>query len=235
MRVSFVIPCHNSADTIHPAVESVLTQSHKDIEVVLVNDASTDSLPQYLEWLARQPFAGKVKIINLEKNVGRSEARNIGNRAATGDILCVLDGDDLSMPKRAELTVKAFEKGAVFVHGAAHMMDMVGRNLGMVPSDVFSRENSIEKLSAGIIHSTVAYSKDLAMRYPYLSGEPARLGVDDFTIFMPMAFDGVKFDYLPNPLCAYRVNEFGISAKRDNAEVIAFKKGFIDSLSKVPA
>ena len=234
MKISFVIPAFNSADTLYPAIESCLSQSHKDIEVVVVNDGSTDSTPDLLAWLDRQDNGGRVKIINQE-NKGRSESRNVGNQAATGDILCVLDADDLSMPRRAELTVKAFEKGAVFVHGAAHMMDMVGRNLGMVPSDVFSRENSIEKLSAGIIHSTVAYSKDLAMKYPYLSGEPARLGVDDFTIFMPMAFDGVKFDYLPNPLCAYRVNEFGISAKRDNAEVIAFKKGFIDSLSKVPA
>ena len=108
-------------------------------------------------------------------------------------------------------------------------MDVVGRDRGMVQTDVFNREKAIESLSAGIVHSTVAYSKDLANRYPYLEGEPARLGVDDFTIFMPMAFDGVKFDYIPSPLSAYRVNEFGITAKRDNEEVVRFKKGFLEA------
>lgn len=230
MRVSFVIPSYNSAEFLHPAVDSCLVQqTHKDVEVIVVDDASTDSTKQYLDWLEKQGHGDRLKIIRNEKNMGRSASRNIGNRAASGDIIAVLDADDISAPRRAELTVAKFEAGSVFVHGAAHEMDVVGRDRGMVQTDVFNREKAIESLSAGIVHSTVAYSKDLANRYPYLEGEPARLGVDDFTIFMPMAFDGVKFDYIPSPLSAYRVNEFGITAKRDNEEVVRFKKGFLEA------
>ena len=230
MKISFVIPSFNSAEFLPPAVESCIGQTYKDIEVIVVDDCSNDSTADYVAWAKRQAWADKVKFIRNEVNMGRSASRNIGNAAATGDIIAVLDADDINAPHRAELTVSKFKAGAVFVHGAAHQMDAVGRDRGMVPTDVFNREQAVDKLSAGIVHSTVAYTKDLAARYPYLPGEPARLGVDDFTIFMPMAFDGVKFDYISSPLCAYRINNFGVSALRDNDEVVAFKKGFIDSL-----
>ena len=232
--VSFVIPTHNNAEFLHPAIESCLIQTHKDIEVVVVDDSSTDSTPDYVAWAKKQDWADKVKFIRNEKNLGRSASRNIGNKAATGDIIAVLDADDINSPDRAALTVAKFKAGSVFVHGAAHLMDAVGRGGGMVPTDVFNKAKAVETLSAGIVHSTVAYSNlYIAKRYAYMDGEPARLGVDDFTLFMLMAFDGVKFDYIPNPLCAYRVNELGITAQRDNAEVVAFKKGFVESFAKV--
>lgn len=234
MRLSFIIPAFNNAEYIHPAIDSCLGQTHKDIEVVVVDDASADSTADYLAWMEKQDNGGRLKIIRNAVNMGRSASRNIGNAAATGDIIAVLDADDLATPRRAELTVAKFKAGSVFVHGAAHKMDPVGRDLGMVESDVFNRDKAIAAMSAGIVHSTVAYSKEIATRYPYLAGEPARLGVDDFTMFMAMAFDGVKFDYIPAPLAAYRINEFGISAQRDPKEVHEFKTGFLKGL-QVPA
>ena len=231
MKCSFVIPSFNSAEYLHSAIESCLAQSHKDIEVVVVDDHSTDSTPDYIAWAKKQKWASKCIFIHNEKNMGRSASRNIGNRTATGDILAVLDADDLSMPRRAEITVSRFEKGAVFVHGAAHKMDPVGRDLGMEETDVFNKEKALERLSAGMVHSTVAYSKELAASYPYLEGEPARLGVDDFTIIIPMALAGIKFDYIPTPLSIYRVNEFGVTAIRNPEEVVKFKKDFVEGLT----
>lgn len=233
MNLSFIIPTYNSAEYLHPAIESCLQQTYPHVEVVVVDDCSTDSTPDYVAWAKKQEWANRVIFIRNEVNMGRSASRNIGNAAATSGILAVLDADDLSTPRRAELTVAKFKAGSVFVHGSAHKMDPVGREMGMVGTDVFNRDKAAEVLSAGIVHSTVAYTKTLAQRYPYLAGEPARLGVDDFTIFMPMAFDGVKFDYIPTALAAYRINEFGVSAQRDNAEVVAFKRGFVDSLKVV--
>lgn len=234
MKLSFIIPAFNNAEFVHCAVESALEQTYKDIEVVLVDDCSTDSTPDYLAWLEKQGHAN-LKIIRNEKNMGRSFSRNLGNRTAAGDILAVLDADDIAAPRRAELTVAKFRSGAEFVHGGAYLMGVTGTDLGMVETDVFNLDKAIASASAGIVHSTVAYSRGLANRYPYLEGEPARLGVDDFTVFMQMAFDGVKFTYIPSPLAAYRQNENGIVAKRDNDEVLNFKRGFLKSFEKVAA
>ena len=163
MKLSFVIPCHNSVEYLHPAIDSCLMQSYENIEIVVVDDCSSDSLQDYVVWAKKQEWANRVKFIRNEKNLGRSASRNIGNAAATGDIIAVLDADDLSMPKRAELTVAKFKAGSVLVHGAAYKTDAVGRDLGMEQTDVFNKEKALEVLSAGIVHSTVAYSKDLAM------------------------------------------------------------------------
>ena len=244
MKISFVLPVHNCAEFIHPAIDSCLKQSYDNVEVIVVDDFSTDSLPDYVAWAKKQGFASKVKFLRNEKNLGRSASRNIGNAAATGDIIAVLDADDLSMPKRAELTVARFKAASLpsiglannlLIHGGAYKTDAVGRDGGLAPTDVFNKEKALETLTAGIIHSTVAYSKELAMRYPYQEGEPARLGVDDFTLFMTMALDGVKFDYIPSALAAYRVNEFGITNTRNAEEVEKFKRGYVEGLLAVAA
>jgi glycosyltransferase involved in cell wall biosynthesis len=229
MKLSFVIPAHNAAPYLHPAVDSCLIQTYKDIEVVIVDDCSTDSTPDYLAWLEAQKDP-RVKIIRNEKNLGRSVSRNWGNNAATGQVICVLDADDINAPRRAELVVPKFKAGAMFVHGAAHRMDPVGRDLGMMPTDVFNKEKALETLTNGIVHSSVAYTKEFAMKYTYQAGDVARLGLDDWACFLGAALDGVRFEYVPVPLCAYR-DGVGITAVRSESEVTAFKKSYAEAFT----
>jgi glycosyltransferase involved in cell wall biosynthesis len=204
-----------------------MTQTYKDIEVVIVDDGSTDSTEQYLQWLMKKGD-NRVKIVDHSKNEGRSAARNSGNKAASGDIICVLDADDICTPSRAELTVRKFKDGAEFVHGAAHMMDAVGRDLGMMETDVFNKDKAIKSLTNGIVHSSVAMTKKLALEYPYSSGDFARLGIDDWKQQTDLYMAGVKFEYISAPLCAYRAG-VGISATRDNEEVRKFKEGYLSA------
>ncbi len=235
MKCSFIIPTHNVAHYLPAAVNSALNQTHKDIEVVIVDDASTDSTPDYLAWLGKQEYRSRIKIITNEINLGRSASRNIGNNASTGDIILVLDADDLAAPKRAGLTVSQFEKGAQFVHGACHKMDAVRRDMGLMETDVFDKGKALETLTNRIVHSTVAYSRDFAKKYPYPeSGDAAKLGLDDWACFISAALDGVKFEYIPVPVGAYREG-VGVSATRDAEEVIKFKKDFLASRMAVPA
>lgn len=233
MKISFVIPTFNNEEYLHPAIDSCLQQTI-DCEIVVVDDCSTDSTSDYIAWAKKQEWADRVKFIRNEKNLGRSASRNIGNAAATGDIICVLDADDICIPTRAELTLAKFKAGADVVHGAAHMMDPVGRDLGLMPTDVFNLRTAIENKTAGVVHSTLAYRRDIALKNPYLSGDAARLGVDDFCLVMSLAAQGLKFDYIPTPISAYRTNPHGITSTRKPDEVESFKNGFVETLG-VPA
>lgn len=227
MKLSFVIPTFNSAEWLHPAIDSCLAQTYKDIEVVIVDDGSTDSTDDYLKWLMKKGDH-RIKLVSFAKNEGRSAARNAGNKAATGDVICVLDADDISTPRRAELTAARFKAGAKFVHGAAHMMDAVGRDLGMMSTDVFKKDKAIEAGTNGIVHSTVAMTRELALAYPYSAGEYSRLGIDDWKQQTDLYMAGVEFSYIDAPLCAYR-SGVGISAVRDEEEVKAFKKAYLSA------
>lgn len=87
--VSVIIPFYNRFDLVKNAVESVLKQTHKNIEIILVNDGSDE------DFLNKYEGKEKVKLINLEKNAGVSNARNIGIENAGGDYIAMLDSDDL--------------------------------------------------------------------------------------------------------------------------------------------
>ena len=235
MRVSFVIPSFNSAEFLPHAVDSCLKQTHKDIEIIIVDDASTDTTQDYIHWLSNDEQASKIKVIRNKTNLGRSKARNIGNSAASGKIIAVLDADDIATRRRAELTASRFSSGAVFVHGSAYIMDTFGRNLGMMGTEVFKEELARESLTNGIVHSTVAMSKELALEYPYADGLASRLGCDDWEQQTWMASKGVKFEYIPSPLCAYR-SGVGISSERSEDEVKKYKQDFLAALKvEVPA
>lgn len=232
MKISFVIPSHNAAAWLPPAVASVLAQTHKDIECIIVNDGSTDSTDKYLAWLVRQLDA-RVRILSTAR-MGRSGARNYGNGYASGDVICVLDSDDLAYPKRAEIVAREFSRGAEFLYGSAAVIDAVGTKIAEEAAAAFDREQAAETLLNRIVHSTVAYSKSIAERFPYLGGEIAELGLDDWAMQTQVAAAGVKLQHVPNALAVYRKLDTGISSTRDEAKVVEAKKRFIESL-KVPA
>lgn len=227
MRVSFVIPAHNASAWLPLAIKSAMDQTHKDIEIVIVDDKSTDATPDYLAWLEAQKDA-RVRIIRNTENFGRSASRNIGNEAATGGIICVLDADDLATPTRAAVTVSKMERTkADFVYGGARVIDAVGRNLGEIAAQPFDLAKATKTLLNGIVHSTVAYTKDLALGHPYPSGEFSDLGIDDWAHQMAVAKSGAKMEPILQVVTAYRHLSTGVSKTRDEEKVKAAKLAYL--------
>jgi glycosyltransferase involved in cell wall biosynthesis len=104
MLVSVIIPTFNRARTIERAVNSVLDQSWKQIEVIIVDDGSTDGTVQLLA-----KYENKIRIIR-QTNQGASAARNAGIKAATGEIISFLDSDDSWLPEKTERQVKLLRR-----------------------------------------------------------------------------------------------------------------------------
>jgi glycosyltransferase involved in cell wall biosynthesis len=103
MLVSAIIPTYNRARTIERAVNSVLGQSWQPIEVIVVDDGSTD---QTTDILAR--YGDRIRLIR-QKNEGPSAARNAGIKAARGQIISFLDSDDSWLPDKVERQVKLLQ------------------------------------------------------------------------------------------------------------------------------
>lgn len=98
-RVSFVLPAWNAAGTVASAIESCLAQDWGDVEVVVVDDGSTDGTSQVL-----RAFGGRIRLVE-RANGGVAAARNSGVRVATGEFLAWMDNDDLADPRRARIGV----------------------------------------------------------------------------------------------------------------------------------
>lgn len=102
LRVSVVIPAYNAAATISAAIASVLAQTIKPYQIIVVDDGSTDNTTD----IAIQ-HAG-VFVLTQKENAGPSAARNTGWDAATGDIVAFLDADDTWKPEKQEAIINVF-------------------------------------------------------------------------------------------------------------------------------
>jgi glycosyltransferase involved in cell wall biosynthesis len=104
MLVSVITPTYNRAKTIQRAVNSVLAQTWKELEIIVVDDGSTDRTDEILK-----AYGNKIRVIR-QQNGGASAARNTGIRAATGEIISFLDSDDEWLPEKTERQVKLLQR-----------------------------------------------------------------------------------------------------------------------------
>ena len=104
-KISVIIPAYNVGNYIQDAVQSVCQQTYKNIEIIVVNDGSTDQTKENLENISDK----RIKIINIP-NSGVSTARNIGIESSTGNYIAFLDGDDLWKTTHLENAVTAFNQ-----------------------------------------------------------------------------------------------------------------------------
>ena len=97
--VSVVIPCHNAAHTIGDAIASAQSQTFENVEVLVVDDCSTDGSARVVSH-----YGCRVILISTEAclPMGPSHARNVGLRRSSGDFVQFLDADDILMPEKSQ-------------------------------------------------------------------------------------------------------------------------------------
>lgn len=123
ITVSVVIPCYNRAGTIAEAVRSVYAQSRGPLELIVVDDASTDESAQ----IAARAGA---RVIRVANNAGNATARNVGARAATGDAIAWLDSDDFWDANHLRIVAGLLDRYPEAV-GAASATRFVGSRSGI--------------------------------------------------------------------------------------------------------
>jgi glycosyltransferase involved in cell wall biosynthesis len=107
VRASVLIGAFNSAATLERAIDAVLAQTERDIEVIVVDDGSTDdSVAVARASAARDP---RVQLLRMERNVGIARSLNAGIEAARAPVVAVQDADDFSAPERLERQLAVLE------------------------------------------------------------------------------------------------------------------------------
>jgi glycosyltransferase involved in cell wall biosynthesis len=102
--ISVIIPYYNREEFVDEAVQSVLAQTLKPLEIIIVNDCSRESARRKLD-----RYASACKILDLPKNVGLAGSRNAGMRVARGKYIALLDDDDIWLPHKLEVQRKYME------------------------------------------------------------------------------------------------------------------------------
>lgn len=118
-KVSVIIPVYNRENLIRRAIDSVLRQSYRDYEIVVVDDGSTDSTPRELD-----SYGGQIKVIR-QANRGPYAARNAGIKSSEGEYIAFLDSDDEWFPERLAKQVPLLDAGPELglVYGNGELID----------------------------------------------------------------------------------------------------------------
>ena len=106
--VSVVVPTHNRRRLLKKSIKSVLSQTYSNLEIIVVNDASSDGSEDYLKHLEEQD--SRVHSVHNKKALGGAAARNIGIRNSQGEFIAFLDDDDEWLPEKTHKQVDFFQE-----------------------------------------------------------------------------------------------------------------------------
>lgn len=107
MKVTVLVAVYNAEPYLRQCLDSLLCQTHSDLEIMCIDDCSTDASPAILEEYAKRDK--RIQLLRMERNSGQAAARNKAIQQSTGDLVCFLDSDDWFSPDSIALAVKAFE------------------------------------------------------------------------------------------------------------------------------
>ncbi len=142
--VSVIVPVYNRADLVGATLESILAQTYRNIEIIAVNDGSTDTSLEVLKAYADK-YPDKVKLID-QQNTGQVRARNNGIQHAQGEFIAFLDSDDTWAREKLELQIPLFTPKTGLVYCGINEVDQNNTIIRTVPCEAGMRGSIYRKL-----------------------------------------------------------------------------------------
>ncbi|MGM7702886.1 glycosyltransferase [Pseudalkalibacillus sp. Hm43] len=224
MLVSVVMAVYNGGEYLKDAVDSILNQSYKNLEFIIVNDASTDHTRDYLESI-KDP---RVRVFHQKTNRGTPVCLNLAISHANGEWIAIQDADDMSMPSRIQEQVNYLKRFpevgllGTFVkcicnHGELPVMELIKMESGF---NVYREHQEIMEnrfWGCPFCHGSTMYSKKL---FDDVGGynEDYRI-CQDYGLWLRM-LEKTKAHKLPQYLYQYRVHSDSVSHQDNHSTYI---------------
>lgn len=227
-RVSILIPCYNASATVERAVDSALAQTHRDIEVIVADDGSTDASLAVLK-----RYRGDARVsIHAEPHRGGNGTRNRLLELARGEYVQFLDADDELDPEKVEVCVAAFEGDVDVVFTDREICTGDTRQLGRYPEPAgdivtyFIRNSVITMLPLSRLTDVKSVG----------GFDPSLPCCQEYELYLRLALHRWRrVRHLPVPLCTYYVTAGSTSSNQ--GRVFATKAdvllGFLEKLRKL--
>ncbi len=201
-KVSVIIPTYNRSEYISETIDSVVAQTYKDFEIIVVDDGSTDNTKEVLA-----KYGSKIKVID-QVNSERAIARNNGVQNSSGEYIAFLDSDDLWLEDKLEKQVKILDemKDVVLVYGQSLRIDEKSSDIKAAKrqKEGYSGDAFEKLLIRNIITSPtpVLRKKD----FEKIDGFQTKyIPYEDWEFWIRMSLLG-KFYYISEPLSRYRIH-----------------------------
>jgi len=211
-KASIIIPTHNGDQYIGQTVDSALAQTYGDVEVIVVDDGSTDDTRQVLA-----QYGSQICYIHQE-NRGPAAARNVGFAAAQGEYLLFLDSDDLIPPDKLTRQINFLEAHPNYqiVYSAWQFISSDGARIigevrpgkeGNLLKDILCRSFVIVSPGAVVLR------RECLEKGGLFDESLALMGSEDTDLWLRLATAGYTFGYINQPLLQYRVRRGSMSSR----------------------
>ncbi len=205
--VSIITPSYNSEKYIKETIESVLTQSYKNWEIIIVDDASSDNATQIVDEYVKKD--SRVKLIKLKQNRGPANARNRAIKKASGKYIAFLDSDDIWLPTKLEKQIEFLqENNLVITYSAYETMDEDSKyiNTRNIQKSITYKDmlksNHIGNLTG--IYDVDFFGKITMKEH----------GHEDYILWLEILKQIESTKGIPEPLAKYRVLSKSISSNK---------------------
>lgn len=216
--VSVLLAVHNGERYLEQSMRSVMAQTLRNIEIVVVDDASSDSSPDILKRLASED--PRIRILTLEKNLRLAGALNHGLDHVRAPYVARMDDDDIAHPERLE-TQKRFLDSHPEIYLAAASIDWIDENGGLIRRSVRPRDSFavrwLARFSMSSSHPTFMFRRTLSdgSRPAY---DPRQRLTEDHDLVCRLLKKGQKVVCLPDVLLSYRFHAGSVSRRKSKEQ-----------------
>lgn len=221
-KITVIIPSYNSGKFLNKAVESVVNQTYKNIEIIVINDGSTDNTEQIIqEWQQKDE---RVKYISHTKNKGLPAARNTAIRNSRGEYIALLDADDIWIENKLEKQLAEIRKGTDVVYSNAILINKRGEDLkktlwqrvGINPCAGKDCLRLLFQKNFMIPASSLFFKKKILEE---VEGFDEKLkSVEDYDFCLRILAKRYTPNYINSPLLFYRLGQQQMSSKEAKME-----------------
>ncbi|MFY4808007.1 glycosyltransferase family 2 protein [Aliarcobacter butzleri] len=214
--VSIITPSYNSLKFISQTIESVLNQTYRQWEMLIVDDCSADKSNELIEEYCKKD--SRIKLIKLEKNIGPANARNKGIKQAKGKYIAFLDSDDIWLPTKLEKQIKFMQDNDLAVTCSSYYtIDENNRKISIRKvKEVFSYSDMLKSNHIGNLTGIYDCEK---LGKIYMDD----VGHEDYTLWLKIMKRVRITTSILEPLAEYRILSNSISANKLKALIWTWK------------
>lgn len=209
------MPAYNAEKFIKNAVESILNQTYRNFEFIIIDDGSQDKTLDIIK-LYNDP---RIKLIENKINIGIVESLNKGIRISTGEYIARMDADDISINTRFELQIAEFKKNTnLILCGSWYTIMYESKIISTVKLPISDIEIKSRLLfNNQFCHPSIMMKSEIAKFYKYNDNH---IGCEDYGLWIKLIDKG-EFINIPLSLLKYRIHYNNISLKKDKKKDIA--------------
>lgn len=223
-KVSVIVPVYNTEKYLQKCLDSILRQTQKDIEIILVDDCSTDkSFDIISAYQEREPRT--IKVLQTEKNSGPATARNLGLEIATGEYIGFVDSDDFITPTMYEEMQEALEETHSDIARVNQRILLFGKDISSIKKDNSSFTIINPKEDSRFIVTEPPCVTNKLFRRNLIGNErfPEGLKWEDYPFTVPLTVNANQIASLSDRSYTYnmhRNNTTLIDARRLNPNIL---------------